>query len=84
MKRYWPLILIAAGLFFLLAGFIYDMIFAGIPYQDSTPEMSVRYVRHAHIASAICWLGVAVLLFGLIAGISRLILRRVESPRQVD
>jgi hypothetical protein len=68
----------------LAAGFIYDVMFAGIPYQDPTPEMSARYAHHAHIASAICWLGVAVLLFGVIAGISRLVVRRLGSPRQVD
>jgi hypothetical protein len=80
MRRFWPLILIAAGLFFVLAGFIYDVMFAGIPYQDPTPEMSARYAHHAHIASAICWIGVAVFLFGLVSGIIRLVVRRFRPP----
>ena len=28
---------------FILLGFIYDLIFAGIPYQDPTPEMTQKY-----------------------------------------
>jgi len=80
MKRFWPLILIAAGLFLMIGGFIYDVMFAGIPYQDPTPEMSARYAHHAHIASVICWIGVGVFLFGSIAGIVRLITRRFRPP----
>jgi len=76
MKRFWPLMLIAAGFFLLLGGFIYDVIFAGIPYQDPTPEMSARYSHHAHIASTTRWCGLAVLLFGAFAGISRSFVRR--------
>ena len=51
MKRFWPLVLIGAGLALVLGGFIYDVMFAGIPYQDPTPEMSARYAHHAHVAS---------------------------------
>jgi hypothetical protein len=67
--------LIAAGLFLLFAGFIWDVMFAGIPYQDPTPELSARYAYHSHLASVIGWLGVAFLLFGLLAGIIRLVRR---------
>ena len=80
MKRFWPLTLIAAGLFLLLGGFIYDIMFAGIPYQDPTPEMSARYSHHAHIVSAICWLGVGVFLVGCVGGIIRLVVRRFRPP----
>lgn len=80
MKRFWPLILIAAGIFLLLGGFFYDVIFAGIPYQDPTPEMSARYDFHAHIASVIRWIGFGVFLFGSIAGIMGLLARRFRAP----
>lgn len=72
----WPLILIAAGLFLLFGGFVYDVIFAGIPYQDPTPEMSARYAYHQQIASIICWCGAGFFLFGSFAGIIRLVIRR--------
>jgi hypothetical protein len=80
MRRFWPLIPIAAGFLVVVAGFVYDVEFAGIPYQDPTPEMSARYAYHAHIASMICRIGFWILLFGIIAGIIRFIIRRLRPP----
>jgi hypothetical protein len=80
MKRSWPFILIASGLFLLVGGFIYDVMFAGIPYQDPTPEMSARYAHHARIASSICRVGGGVFLFGSLAGLIRLVARRFRRP----
>jgi hypothetical protein len=57
MKGFWPLFLIAAGLLVVFIGFLYDVEFAGIPYQDPTPEMTARYNHYAHIASLIRWFG---------------------------
>jgi len=54
----------SVGLFVLLGGFVYDTMFAGLPYQDPSPEMSARYSYHSHIAEMICWTGVAVFLLG--------------------
>ncbi|WP_145372124.1 hypothetical protein [Maioricimonas rarisocia] len=71
MTRYWPLLLAAAGLLLLVTGFVYDVIFAGIPYQDPTPDMSARYARHAVIAAAIRWCGVGAVLLGLTVGLVR-------------
>lgn len=78
-RRLWPSILIAAGVSLFIAGFIYDVVFAGIPYQDPTPEMSARYARHASVASAIRWCGAGVFFIGLLAGIVRLFARKVRS-----
>ena len=80
MKRSWPLILITTGLILLVGGFIYDVMFAGIPYQDPTPEMSALYSHHAHIASALGGLGAAVILAGTLAGIIRIIVRSRRPP----
>jgi hypothetical protein len=80
MRRFWLVILVATGLFLLLSGFIYDVMFAGIPYQDPTPEVSARYAHHARIASSICWLGFGIFLFGSLAGIVRLVVRRFRPP----
>lgn len=79
-RRLWPFILIAAGLFLLFAGFVYDMEFAGIPYQDPTPEMSARYARHASIASTIRCIGAGLFLLGSLAGLVRLFTRKAQSP----
>lgn len=71
MKRFWPLLLGAAGFCLLIGGFVYDVRFAGIPYQDPTPEMSARYASHSRIASVLRWTGVAAFLFGGVVGIGR-------------
>ncbi|GDY23137.1 hypothetical protein LBMAG56_44840 [Verrucomicrobiota bacterium] len=68
MKRHWTATAIAIGILLLLAGLIYDIVFAGIPYQDPTPEMSARYARHSRIAAGIRWAGVVVLLGGAVRG----------------
>jgi hypothetical protein len=68
--------LIAAGLFLFIGGFIYDVIFAGIPYQDPTPEMLARYNHHSRIASTIQLSGVGVFLFGMFACIIQRVVQR--------
>lgn len=79
MKRLWPFILIAAGLFFLIGGFIYDMEFAGIPYQDPTPEMSARYAYHSRVASSAYLTGAGLFLVGSVAGVILIIARQFRS-----
>lgn len=80
MRRFWPVILVAAGFLLLLAGSVYDVIFAGIPDQDPTPEMSARYAHHASIASLTRWLGFGIMVCGSVAGIVRFRVRRFGSP----
>ena len=63
-KRYLPLTLILLGIAILFAGFIYDVLFAGIPYQDPTPALLASYEFHSHIASLIRWSGFGVSIIG--------------------
>jgi hypothetical protein len=70
-RRCLPWILILMGILTVIGGFLYDVIFAGIPYQDPTPEMSARYDHHAGIASVLRWSGVALCVFGMVCGIIR-------------
>jgi hypothetical protein len=65
------------GLFLLVGGFFYDTMFAGIPYQDPTPEMSSLYADHAKVAAVICWTGVAASLMGGIGHVCRWAFRRL-------
>lgn len=76
MRRYLPLILIGGGVCLIIAGFIYDVLFAGIPYQDPTPEMSALYAFHSRVASIIYRLGGGAILVGAVPGVIRLIIRR--------
>jgi threonine/homoserine/homoserine lactone efflux protein len=81
MIRHWPLFLLGLGLVVVVVGFFYDVSFAGIPYQDPTPEMSARYAHQSRIASRIYSVGGVALLFGAIAAIIQLILRRLSRLR---
>jgi hypothetical protein len=65
-SRCLPWIFILFGILTVIGGFLYDVIFAGIPYQDATPEMSARYDHHAGIASILRWSGAALCLLGMI------------------
>jgi hypothetical protein len=76
MKRNLPLILIAVGVSMLISGFFYDVIFAGIPYQDPTPEMSARYAFHSRVASTIYTISSGTILFGAVIRVIRVIIRR--------
>ena len=68
-------------LLLLIGGFIYGFLFAGIPYQDPTPEMSADYARSSRIASVIYWLGLAAVLAGGVSGIARRVGRRMPPDR---
>ncbi len=69
MKKIQPRILIAAGAFLMLFGFVYLAIFAGVPYQDPTPEMSASYTLHTRIGFTIFFCGAGAFLFGAVSGI---------------
>ena len=77
-KQMWPYLLLAVGLFLLAAGFVYDLLFAGIPYQGPTPELVASYDRHSAIATVIYWCGALTLLAGLLAMIFRFPVRRKQ------
>jgi len=64
MKKYGPLALILIGIVIVLAGFGYDVLFAGIPYQDPTPGLAANYNLHSQIASAIRCIGMSVCTAG--------------------
>ena len=76
-KRYLPLTLILLGIAILFAGFIYDVLFAGIPYQDPTPALLASYEFHSHIASLIRWSGFGVSIIGVMF----MVTRRRKVPR---
>lgn len=76
MKRIAPRSLLLTGLGLFAGGFLYDLIFAGLPYQDPTPEMTANYMRHSGIASAVRWLGLGIILWGGAVGATRLVARQ--------
>jgi len=62
--KWLPVLILLLGVVGILAGFVYDVIFAGIPYQDPTPELAARYALHAGIARTISQVGLAFVLLG--------------------
>ena len=71
------LVLLILGLAIIFAGFIYDVLYAGIPYQDPTPTMEASYEFHSRIASIIRWSGLGIFVIsGLI-----LTIRKLKRPR---
>jgi len=76
MKRVWPLALIAVGILIIFSGFVYDVLFAGIPYQDPTPALTARYNLHSQIASIIRWSGVGVCFLGVVGTLIRFAISR--------
>ena len=61
-----PLALLALGLVATVVGFGYDLAFAGIPYQDPTPEMAAGFHVHSGIASVIEVGGLVLISLGLL------------------
>jgi hypothetical protein len=56
---------VVLGFLLLAGGFAYDVAFAGIPYQDPTPELAARYAAHQEIAGWIGRAGLAVVVVGV-------------------
>lgn len=76
--RAWPRVALSTGALLLFAGFVYDVIFAGIPYQDPTPELAAAYARHAGIAATIRSIGLGVVAAGATGSVGRRLTRRRE------
>ncbi|BHH82419.1 hypothetical protein [Desulforhopalus sp. 52FAK] len=55
------------GIVIVMMGLVYDIMFAGIPYQDPTPELQARYDFHSFVAGIFYKTGGMVFLVGLVA-----------------
>jgi hypothetical protein len=55
------------GLLILIAGFLYFVTFAGLPYPDPTPELQAAWNYHENISWIILKIGGFVLFVGLLA-----------------
>ena len=53
------------GLCLIVIGFVYDIMFAGIPYQDPTPELLAQWEFHSSIAKIFYASGALVFIIGL-------------------
>ena len=84
MKRLLPFLLIISGMIVFFAGFVYDVLYAGIPYQDPTPALAASYKFNSQIASIIRWSGLGICLIGgAITTIQRL-MRKSRDPESPE
>ena len=58
----------ALGILIVFGAFFYDVIFAGIPYQDPTPELQASYEFHKSVAETGLKTGGLLFLCGVFAG----------------
>ncbi len=56
--------LLGAGFLALTIGFVYDLMFAGIPYQDPSPELQARYRFHSRVAGVLLVTGLILAVVG--------------------
>jgi hypothetical protein len=71
-----PLWFIIGGLALAVLGVMYDALFAGLPYQDPTPEMQADWLFHGKVAGWIMWSGSVILLTGCVWSGLRWVKRR--------
>lgn len=57
---------VLVGLAMIVAGFVYDVMFAGIPFQDPTPEMQANWQFNSNIAFWTRSAGGIILCVGLL------------------
>jgi hypothetical protein len=77
-----PFVLLAVGLLVVASGFVYDVVFAGIPFQDPPPDLQRRYDRDARVAARLESFGGYITLAGGIAIVAGWIVRRPQRARR--
>jgi hypothetical protein len=62
MARQWLIgaLVFVGGIGITCAGFVYDIMFAGIPFQDAPQQLQDQYEFHSNVASAVELAGVIV------------------------
>lgn len=55
------------GMLLVVSGLAYDLRFAGLPYQDPTPDMEARWKFHKSVAGVFYEAGGVTLLAGVVA-----------------
>jgi hypothetical protein len=68
MSFFKPRFLVLIGLALLLLGLFFDVIFAGLPYQDPTPEIVAGWILQKRIAQSAQVAGLILLVAGSLRG----------------
>jgi hypothetical protein len=79
IKKTW--VWLVVGLVLVVLGFAYDLIFAGLPYQDPSEEILKCWNLHGTIAGFVRMTGALIFLVGIILGLSK---KRDGKPDKKD
>jgi hypothetical protein len=75
------LILVVFAFAFFIIGFIYEGIFAGIPYQDPTPELYKKYMHYVNVGQLFYKVGTGVLALGILTISAQKVFRFLKNNR---
>ncbi len=62
LKKY----LFLLGIVIIIIGFVYDIMFAGIPFQDPSTQLMEKYNQNTFVSDVIIKLGLLILLIGIV------------------
>lgn len=79
--RYLSFAPLVAGALLLAAGFAYEVLVVGIPFQDPPPALRARYERDARTASTIMSAGEYLLSGGVLLVAAAWAVRRIKRGR---
>jgi len=68
-RTFRPFLLIMFGVLLISVGFIYDLLFAGIPYQDPSPAQQARWGFHKQVSSNVMTVGLLLALSGVLVAV---------------
>lgn len=68
-KEIYNTLFIFIGIVLVIIGFLYDLIYAGIPYQDPTDELLKNYNFHKSISDTVINIGSIFIIIGIIGAI---------------
>lgn len=63
---------------FLMAGFYFTMVKAGLPYQDPTPEMVAQYERDMGIGMVLLLAGLGTGIFSLVYSVVCFLRKKIK------
>lgn len=68
--------LLGCGIVLLSSAFLYDVYFAGLPYQDPTAGMQQTWNFHKFVADSLLVLGAVLMTLAVLSFIVRMIRRK--------
>ena len=75
-------LIFTVGIGIAIVGFVYDIMFAGIPYQDAPAQLQASYALHSRIAAAIETVGLGIAVAALLTTLCVCARKQLRSGRR--